>query len=51
MSKKIEEQIRKLTERISQMSDKMAIVERDVERFKKQVSSDMKRVVEIARDK
>jgi len=50
MSKKVEQQISRLASRISEISDKIAIMEKDVVRFKHQVSEDMKALVKIVRE-
>ena len=51
MSKKIEEQVQRLNNRISDMSDKVSTMENDINRFKKQVAEDMKTLVKLAQNK
>ncbi len=50
MSNKVEKQITKLASRISEISDKISVMERDVTRFKQQVSEDMKALVKVVRE-
>ena len=51
MSKKIEEQVQRLNNRISDMSDKVSTMENDINRFKKQVAEDMKTLVKLVQNK
>jgi len=48
LNKQVEEQrekISKLSNRLSEMSDRIIILENDVNRFKKNVSSDIKKIL------
>ncbi len=51
MSKQLENKIEKMSIRIRSQSDELAFMKNDVEKFKKRVSEDMKKIIEIIQSK
>tara|TARA_R110000751_G_scaffold123311_1_gene224139 strand:- start:234 stop:443 length:210 start_codon:yes stop_codon:yes gene_type:complete len=51
MSKNVEEQVKHLSSRIGDMSDKLASMESEISLFKKRVTEDMKTLVKLAQKK
>ena len=51
MSKEVEKQVQHLTNRISNMSDRVAILESDMFRLKEQVAEDMKTLIKLVQKK
>ena len=47
MSKNVEEQVKRLSSRIGDISDRLATLESDISLFKKRVTEDMKTIVKL----